>query len=97
MDHVGIVTPLSDLTTVGGTFNGDTLIRINQPSRTCAWQDTGSTVFAVGVGNYYLEELKAVASDPICSHVLTLTSFDHIKSIVTEIQKSTCEGELELR
>ena len=31
MDHVGIVTPLSDLTTVGGTFNGDTLIRINQP------------------------------------------------------------------
>ena len=54
-------------------------------------------MFAVGVGNYNLAELRVVASEPVCSHVLTLTSFDHIKSIVTEIQKSTCEGELELR
>ena len=52
-------------------------------------------MFAVGVGNYYLGELKVVASDPICSHVLTLTSFDHIQSILTEIQKSACEGESE--
>ena len=50
-------------------------------------------MFAIGVGNYNLKELKAVASDPICSHVLTLTSFDHIQSILTEIQKSACEGE----
>ena len=52
-------------------------------------------MFAVGVGNYNLNELKLVASDPICSHVLTLTSFDHIQSILTEIQKSACEGESE--
>ena len=52
-------------------------------------------MFAVGVGNYNLDELKVVASDPICSHVLTLTSFDHIQSILTEIQKSACEGESE--
>ena len=58
-------------------------------------KDKGSTVFAVGVGNYNLNELKLVASDPICSHVLTLTSFDHIQSILTEIQKSACEGESE--
>ena len=58
-------------------------------------KDKGTTVFAVGVGNYNLNELKVVASDPICSHVLTLTSFDHIQSILTEIQKSACEGESE--
>ena len=50
-------------------------------------------MFAIGVGNYNLDELTAVASEPVCSHVLTLTSFDYIESIVTEIQKSTCEGE----
>ena len=50
-------------------------------------------MFAVGVGNYNLAELRVVASEPVCSHVLTLTSFDHIQSILTEIQKSACEGE----
>ena len=58
-------------------------------------KDKGTTVFAVGVGNYYLGELKVVASDPICSHVLTLTFFKYIQSILNEIQKSACEGESE--
>ena len=54
-------------------------------------------MFAVGVGNYNVKELKAVASDPICSHVLTLTSFDNILSILTEILKSACEGESDVK
>ena len=70
--------------------------------RTCAVfflspQNKGTTVFAVGVGNYNLRELQAVASDPICSHVLTLTSFDQIQSLLTEIQKSACGGESETK
>ncbi|KAK7089856.1 hypothetical protein V1264_025038 [Littorina saxatilis] len=59
-----------------------------------ALKDKGTTVFAVGVGNYNRRELKAAASEPICSHVLTLTSFDHIQSIIAEIQKSTCDANL---
>ncbi|XP_076454778.1 uncharacterized protein LOC143289620 [Babylonia areolata] len=55
-------------------------------------KDEGTTVFAIGVGGYYLAELQAVASDPICSHVFTLDAFDKIDSIITEIQKSTCEA-----
>ena len=65
---------------------------------TCAvLQDKGTKVFAVGVGNYNLMELQAVASDPNCSHVMTLTSFDHIQSILTQIQKSACEGESDIK
>ncbi|KAL8625937.1 hypothetical protein ACOMHN_012529 [Nucella lapillus] len=59
-------------------------------------KDAGTTIFAIGVGNYLEKELKAVASDPICSHVQTLTSFAQIQSIVTEIQKSTCEANIKL-
>ncbi|XP_076455145.1 uncharacterized protein LOC143289845 [Babylonia areolata] len=55
-------------------------------------KDEGTTVFAIGVGGYNLAELQAVASYPICSHVFTMDSFDKIDSIITEIQKSTCEA-----
>ncbi|XP_070177038.1 uncharacterized protein [Littorina saxatilis] len=57
-------------------------------------KELGTTVFAVGVGGYYLRELQAAASDPICTHVLTLTSFHDIQSILTDIQKSACEASL---
>lgn len=59
-------------------------------------KDAGTTVFAIGVGNYRESELKAVASDPVCTHVLTLTAFDKIHSIVTEIQKGTCQANYKL-
>ena len=54
--------------------------------------NSAATVFAVGVGRYNEKELIAVASDPVCTHMLLLQDFTHIQSIVTEIQKSTCEG-----
>ncbi|KAK7095218.1 uncharacterized protein [Littorina saxatilis] len=57
-----------------------------------ALRDLGATVFVVGVGGYRLNELHAVASDPICSHVLTLNSFSDIQSILTEIQRSVCDA-----
>ncbi|KAK7095217.1 hypothetical protein V1264_006656 [Littorina saxatilis] len=57
-------------------------------------KDLGTTVFAVGVGGYNLRELRAAASDPICSHVLTLSSFDHIQAIRDGIQKSACEANI---
>ncbi|KAK7095220.1 uncharacterized protein [Littorina saxatilis] len=61
-----------------------------------ALKDLGTTVFAVGVGGYRLNELQAAASDPICSHVLTLISFDHIQAILDGIQKSTCEANIKV-
>ncbi|XP_076455177.1 uncharacterized protein LOC143289866 [Babylonia areolata] len=57
-------------------------------------KDQGTTVFAIGVGGYRLAELQAVASDPICSHIFPLDAFDKIDSIITEIQKSTCEANI---
>lgn len=56
-------------------------------------QEEGSIIYAVGIGGYYLPELQAVASQPVCSHVFTLDKFSYITAILTEIQKSTCEGQ----
>ena len=50
-------------------------------------------MFSIGVGNYRLSELQEVASEPKCSHVLTLTAYDQITAILTQIQKSACEGQ----
>nr|KAG5712505.1 hypothetical protein BaRGS_011479 [Batillaria attramentaria] len=57
-------------------------------------KDQGVTVFAIGVGNYNLDEIEAAASEPTCSHVFTLPGFTFIRSILKEIQKSTCEASL---
>ncbi|KAK7094795.1 uncharacterized protein [Littorina saxatilis] len=54
-------------------------------------KDLGTSVFAIGVGRYDRDELNRVASYPTCSYVLTVTSFTHIQSILTGIQKSVCE------
>eukprot|EP00745_Piridium_sociabile_P017600 TRINITY_DN26383_c0_g1_i20.p1 TRINITY_DN26383_c0_g1~~TRINITY_DN26383_c0_g1_i20.p1 ORF type:complete len:321 (+),score=64.80 TRINITY_DN26383_c0_g1_i20:176-1138(+) len=55
-------------------------------------KNSNVTVFAVGVGSYNLPELQAVASHPVCSHVLTLTDFQQIHSIIDEIQQSACKA-----
>nr|KAG5712123.1 hypothetical protein BaRGS_020849 [Batillaria attramentaria] len=59
-------------------------------------KDKGTTVFAIGVGNYNETELYAVASDSACSHVFTLTAFTSIQTILTQIQSSTCDASLVL-
>ncbi|XP_025091098.1 uncharacterized protein LOC112562217 isoform X1 [Pomacea canaliculata] len=53
---------------------------------------SGVVVFALGIGNYKLSELKAIASQPVCSHVFTLTDFSIINSIIYEIKRSTCQA-----
>nr|KAG5700433.1 hypothetical protein BaRGS_010346 [Batillaria attramentaria] len=57
-------------------------------------RDEGVVVFAIGVGWINLQELLAVASEPVCSHVYVLDNYAHIESILYEIQKSTCEAPL---
>lgn len=49
-------------------------------------------MFTIGVGFINLQELLAVASAPVCTHVYVLDNYAHIDSILYEIQKSTCEG-----
>ncbi|XP_076438556.1 uncharacterized protein LOC143277563 [Babylonia areolata] len=56
----------------------------------------GVIVFAIGIGYINLQELLAVASQPVCSHVYVLDNYAHIDSILYEIQKSTCEAPLVL-
>lgn len=56
----------------------------------------GVVVFAIGVGWINLQELLAVASDPVCSHLYVLDNYAHIESILYEIQKSTCEAPIVL-
>ena len=58
-------------------------------------QSEGVTVFTIGVGFINLQELLAVASPPVCTHVYVLDNYAHIDSILYEIQKSTCEGNYE--
>lgn len=59
----------------------------------CYVQDVSRTVlFAIGIGGYNMNELQAVATQPICSHIYTLDSFSFINSILLEIKKSACEG-----
>lgn len=60
-------------------------------------QDKGVTVYAVGIGSYVMTELQAIASEPPCSHVFTLTDFSAINSILTEIQKATCTGSIQVK
>ena len=52
------------------------------------------TIFSIGVGGYDLDELRAVASDPPCTHVYTLSDFSDVKSIISEIQQRACDGKL---
>ncbi|XP_025091100.1 uncharacterized protein LOC112562218 [Pomacea canaliculata] len=55
-------------------------------------KESGVVVFALGIGNYRLSELQAIASQPVCSHVFTLTDFSLINSIIYEIKRSTCQA-----
>lgn len=53
---------------------------------------SGVTVFAIGVGGYDLKELRSVASSPPCSYVYTLSDFSVIHSIINEIERSVCKA-----
>lgn len=52
------------------------------------------TMFAVGVGeqNIDIKELRAVASDPKCFHLMILANFKEFDSLKYAIGKKTCKG-----
>ncbi|XP_050390695.1 uncharacterized protein LOC126809880 [Patella vulgata] len=57
----------------------------------------GVTVFAIGVGSGINEnELKAISSDPDCTHVFILKDFSEVETIINAIQKRACQGLLVL-
>jgi sialic acid synthase SpsE len=53
------------------------------------------TAFAIGVGSSLnKKELKAIASEPECTHLILLpTGFNEMSSIVSVIQKKARKGE----
>ena len=53
----------------------------------------GVRVFAVGVGKYLRsQELKAIASDPDCTHLSYLKNFNEFDAFVNQIETKVCDG-----
>lgn len=52
----------------------------------------GVQVYAVGVGNIYLPELKFIASDPDPLHVFLLDSFNDAEGFVDFLSFTTCDS-----
>lgn len=52
------------------------------------------TMFAVGVGEQNIDarELRAIASDPNCFHMMILANFKEFDSLKYAIGKKTCKG-----
>lgn len=56
-------------------------------------REIGVTVFAVGVGqDLDLFELKAIASDPDCTHLSLVESYNQIDTLVQEMQHASCRS-----
>ena len=55
---------------------------------------SGVQVYAVGIGNIYLPELKFIASDPDRLHVYLLDSFNDAQGFVDFLSFTTCDSEL---
>ena len=55
--------------------------------------EDGINMFAVGVGSSLnMDELEAVASDPVCMHLILLDGFTEFESLSNTIQERTCEA-----
>lgn len=55
-------------------------------------KNDGIVLFTIGIGDVNEMELNEVASDPNCTHVFFLTQFSEIDSLVYEIKKAACRG-----
>ncbi len=49
-------------------------------------------VYAVGIGNIYLDELRFIASDPDIDHVYVLSSFNDAPDFVDFLSITACDG-----
>ncbi|XP_048238745.1 uncharacterized protein LOC124119917 [Haliotis rufescens] len=50
----------------------------------------GITMISVGIGNADVAELRGVATDPYCTHVIMLNSFREIDSLLYQLKESSC-------
>ncbi|XP_046338542.2 uncharacterized protein LOC124119916 [Haliotis rufescens] len=50
----------------------------------------GITMISVGIGNADEAELRGVATDPYCTHVIMLNSFREIDSLLYQLKESSC-------
>ncbi|XP_055958918.1 uncharacterized protein LOC126829390 [Patella vulgata] len=57
-------------------------------------RDLGVTIFAIGVGDSFIEELNDVATPPVCTHVYSINNFDDFHTILNAIQKDACTAPL---
>ncbi len=49
-------------------------------------------VYAVGIGNVYLDELRFIASDPDIDHVFVLNSFNDAPDFVDFLSFTACDS-----
>ncbi|XP_071097399.1 uncharacterized protein [Haliotis cracherodii] len=56
-------------------------------------RNKGITIFAIGVGgDVDTDELRHLANKPECTHVVTLTGYGELSSLVGEIQEVSCKA-----
>ena len=55
-------------------------------------KQAGVTVFAIGVGNVYQQELEAIASQPISSHMFVIGNYTALTHIKGSLNDAACEG-----
>lgn len=63
------------------------------PGAAQALKEEGVQVFSIGVGNYVIGELRAMASEPTDKHVFTVQDFGKIADIVDQISQATCRAQ----
>ncbi|XP_067674107.1 uncharacterized protein [Haliotis asinina] len=52
----------------------------------------GITMISVGIGNADVSELKGVATQPYCTHMIMLSSFREIDSLLYQLKESSCRA-----
>ena len=61
-----------------------------------ALKNSGVQVYTIGIGNYDLNELLFISSDPDNEHVFVLKSYRDALGFVDVLSVTTCESELVL-
>ena len=53
-------------------------------------------MFVIGVGSKVDQnELEAIASDPLCLHLFSLSGFDDVEAIKYSIENRACDGKIQ--
>lgn len=55
-------------------------------------EDSGATIYSVGIANYDIAELNLIASDPDSEHVFLLQSYSDAASFVQLLSGTTCDS-----